>query len=221
MTLPCSVLLVFCSSASFAATNIIDTTYGTGAGSFELGAFSENSGNSGNYMRLPINSTAIIGWTVGGADGIDWITGPSNPAAQGTFGIDLAGIGHFQASSSGSISTTIPTTIGVSYQISFESYIQGPDPVTGRLTAGDLDEIFSSAGISDPSAPTYTPFQYSFTALSTETIITFSTSNSGGFGPVIDNVVVSVPEPQTYLAFSIGLLATSMFRSRRSRPRTS
>lgn len=208
-------VLVACSDSSLAAVNIIDQTYGVGAGSFELGPYSQNSGNSGNYMRLAANSTTMIGWTVGGPDGVDWERGPSNPGYDGIYGVDLAGISHSGASSSGSVTTTIPTAIGVDYTISFLSYILGPDPVTGILTAGTLNAEFSSVGINDPSNPTYTSFQYSFTALSTSTAITFATFNSGGFGPVIDNVIVAIPEPSSGL---IGLSAILGFSLRRRRP---
>lgn len=208
-------LILACGTTSFAATNIIDATYGAGVGSFELGTYSENSGNGGNYMRLGTNSTTIVGWTVGGPDGIDWLSAPSNPAADGAHAIDLAGVGHVMASSSGSISTTIPTTIGLDYVVSFVAYRLGSDPVTGRLTAGNLDQEFLAPSISDPTNPTYSAFQYAFTAQGASTTLTFATTNSGGFGPVIDSVLVeAIPEPATSLAFGLGLIGCALRRRR-------
>ncbi len=206
-----SILALTAVSAS-AAVNLIDSTHGIGAGSFELGAYAQNSGNSFNYMRLSTGSTTITGWTVGGPDGVDWQTAPSNPAFDGAYSVDLAGVSHAGTTSSGSISTTIPTVVGMDYLISFVSYILGPDPVTGRLTVGSLDQTFASVGIDDPSDPTYTPFEYTFTALSSSTVITFATTNSAGFGPVIDNVVI-VPEPSSALLGLVGI-SVLMGRSR-------
>lgn len=214
---PLLAILLSATTTCFAATNIIDATHGAGAGSFELGTYSENSGNGGDYMRLGMNSTTIVGWTVGGPDGIDWLSAPSNPAADGAHAIDLAGVSHVMASSSGSISTTIPTTVGLDYVVSFVAYRLGSDPVTGRLTAGSLDQEILAPSISDPSDPTYTAFQYAFTAQASSTILTFSTTTSGGFGPVIDSVFVEVvPEPTTPMAFGLGLIGCALIR-RRSR----
>jgi hypothetical protein len=205
-------ILLPATTTCIAATNIIDATHGAGAGSFELGTYSENSGN---YMRLGMNSTTIVGWTVGGPDGIDWLSAPSNPAAEGAHAIDLAGVSHAMASSSGSISTTIPTVVGIDYLVSFVAYRLGSDPVTGRLTAGNLDQGFLAPSISDPSNPTYTAFQYAFTAQGSSTTLTFATTTSGGFGPVIDSVVVeAIPEPTTPVGFGLGLVGCALLRRR-------
>ena len=58
-----------------AKANIIDSTYGAGAGSFELGAFVDNG------IRLygtRARDTTITGWTVGGpGNGVDWLIEPA------------------------------------------------------------------------------------------------------------------------------------------------
>lgn len=208
------VTILTIGSAS-AAVNIIDQTYGVGAGSFELGAYSQNSGNASNFMHLANSSTTITGWTVGGPDGIDWMSTPSHSAYDGSHSIDLGGVSHFAASSIGSVTTTIPTAIGLTYDISFVGYIFGSDPVTAFVTAGDLNQEFSPGSTLDTVNPPWTTFQYSFVALSDFTAITFATYNSGGFSPVIDNVVVAIPEPSSALlgfVFGFGLL------TKRSRP---
>jgi hypothetical protein len=206
-------VLFACSDPSLAAVNIIDQTYGVGAGSFELGAYSQNSGNADNYMRLTNGSTTITGWTVGGPDGIDWMSTPSHSGYDGIHSIDLSGASYF--ASIGSVTTIIPTAVGVAYDISFVAYIYGPDPVTGVVTAGNLNQEFSPGSTLDTINPPWTAFQYSFVALSNSTDITFITYNGGGFGPVIDNVVVAIPEPSSALlcvVFGLGLL------TKRSRP---
>lgn len=206
-------LLFACSGSSLAAVNIIDQTHGAGAGSFELGAYSQNSGNSFNYMRLNTNSTTITGWTVGGIDGVDWLTFPSNVAQSGSYSVDLAGPSFVNRQSEGAISTTIPTAIGMEYMISFYAY-GGDEDHIGNVMAGSLNQNFTATVNSNATIPDFDYFEYSFTALSTSTTITFSSVDSWGYGPVIDNVVVAVPEPTSAL---LGLLGLGLLM-RRSRP---
>jgi hypothetical protein len=134
---------------------------------------------------------------------------PSHSAYDGSHSIDLSGV------ISGSVTTTIPTAVGVTYGVSFVAYIFGPDPVTGVVTAGNLNQEFSPGSILDTINPPWTTFQYSFVALSNSTNITFTTYNGGGFGPVIDNVVVAIPEPSSaLLGFVFGFcLLTKRSRS--------
>jgi len=187
--------LIHCTVVS-AAINLIDLAYGAGAGSFELGEYEKNSGNAYDYMRLPSTSTVITGWTVGGVDGIDWCSLPTISSQQGSKSVDLSGISHSGIISQGSISTIIPTAINTEYLISFWAF-GGNEEHTGLLTAGTLSTFFTAEGSSDPSTASYQFFSYSFTATTSETEISFETSDGYGFGPVIDNVSVVIPEPQT------------------------
>ena len=60
----CSLMLP---NAHATTTNIINSTYGTGAGSFELGSFVAVGTGFNSYMAIaPGDSTTITGWTVGG-----------------------------------------------------------------------------------------------------------------------------------------------------------
>src|SRR5437899_2235293 len=100
------------------AGNLIDLTYGVGAGSFELGPFVNGGGGGGgvDFMALAPGSTTITGWTVGGpGDGVDWITGPTYGADTGNFALDL------QHTTASSISTVIPTLNGAVYQLLFRA----------------------------------------------------------------------------------------------------
>jgi hypothetical protein len=202
------ILTITAVSAS-AAVNIIDNTYGVGAGSFELGAYSTNSGNSFNYMRLSSTSSTIAGWTVGGIDGVDWITFPNNAAQSGLFSVDLAGPSFVNRQSVGSISTVIPTLIGFQYLISFYAY-GGDGDYIGNVMAGSLNQNFLAPMNTNATVADYDFFEYSFTALDTSTMITFSSIDSWGYGPVIDNVVV-VPEPS---AAMLGLVGVSLLFKR-------
>jgi hypothetical protein len=189
--------------SSSAAVNIIDSTYGVGAGSFELGAYSTNSGNGFNYMRLATTSATISGWTVGGVDGVDWMTSPNNVAQSGLYSVDLAGLGFVNRMSVGSISTVIPTMIGFQYSLSFYAY-GGDENHIGNVSAGSLNQNFLATMNSNATIADYDFFEYSFTAVDTSTTITFSSVDSWGYGPVIDNVVV-VPEPSAAILSLVGV----------------
>ena len=79
------VLLLFLALPAY--TNIVDSTYGAGAGSFELGNFVNNGFD---YMHLAPGDTTITGWTVGGpGDGVDWITTPGYGADTEICPVDL------------------------------------------------------------------------------------------------------------------------------------
>ncbi|MDD5035847.1 MAG: DUF642 domain-containing protein [Methylococcaceae bacterium] len=202
-----------------ANANLIDATYGVGAGSFELGNF-VNGGADGasfggaDFMGLAVGSTAIIGWTVGGpGDGVDWLTTPRFGALDGVHSVDL---NHTIASS---ISTTIPTITGDVYDLSFgaAAWVSGTSN-TGLVSAGSLlNQNFSTTLSNTLAAQAFDPFVFQFTATGSSTTITFKSTNqlAGGFtyGPVIDNVsvnfvsgpVTSVPEPSSIALILMGL----------------
>ena len=101
--------------------NIIDFTYGVGAGSFELGNFVDGGGipysRGPGYMGIaPGDNATITGWTVGGpGDGVDWLIEPLFQADSGIHAVDL------QHLTNSSIMTTIPTITGNDYYLSFST----------------------------------------------------------------------------------------------------
>lgn len=78
-------MLFLASQTAYA--NIIDDTFGIGAGSFELGNFVNGGQDGGSFggtgwMGLGVGSIVMTGWTVGGpGDGVDWLTTPTFGAA--------------------------------------------------------------------------------------------------------------------------------------------
>ena len=180
--------------------NIIDQTYGIGAGSFELGVYVPSI--EGDFMRLAPGSTTMTGWTVGGpGDGIKWL-GPQ------TFGsVDLT------YRSPSSIFTVIPTVPGYIYDFSFDIF-PAHTGINDLMTyyfgdrgflAGADDQVVRRVGVQ-------------VTASSTETLIEFnayghSTDNQG---PFIDNVSVTferVPEPSTPWVFALGTVGVGLWRA--------
>jgi hypothetical protein len=153
------------------AVNIIDATYGGGAGSFELGSYA-----GGAFQGLAPGSTSMTGWTVGGpGDGVDWLAQPTFNADTGIHSVDMK---HLTNSS---ISTVIPTTIGGVYELTFTSAAVINHDNQGIVSAGNL--------VAQPFAPAFSgafgtqvfhPFTFYFTASGTSTTITFQ--SVGRFG---------------------------------------
>ncbi len=191
-------------AASSTQASIIDETFGVGAGSFELGSF---VATQTDLMRLSSGATTITGWTVGGVGGVDWLDKPSHNAF-GNMSLDLSGLGG-----DGSISTSIPTSIGTEYHISFGAY-GGAFNQGGLLTAGTLNQPFIAPGTSNTTTAVFTNYGFDFTATASTTTITFQSVTSDGFGPIIDNVSV-VPEPSSALLLTCG--AALCLRRRRLR----
>lgn len=191
--------------------NIIDDIYGAGAGSFELGAFIDNSG--GGYMRLSPGSTTITGWTVGGpGGGVDWTIAPAYRADTGVHAVDLRNL------TPSSIATVIPTNSGEVYQLTFGATSGGFPTNTGLITAGSLvNQVFAAVidTNTNPATQTFTPFTFLFTATESATTIQFTAQGGigGRYGPVIDSVSVdlvsappptSVPEPSSMALLLLG-----------------
>jgi len=172
--------------------NIIDATYGIGAGGFELGAFVNGGGNpngagSGYMGLLPGDNTSIQGWTVGGpGDGVDWLLTSAYRADAGLHAVDLQ---HFTASS---VSTVVPTVVGNTYRLSFSAAAVSGRSNTGSVSAGSLvNQAFSAPFSASYTGQTFTPFSFLFSATDTSTIIRFAaTGPNTYYGPVIDSVSV-------------------------------
>ncbi len=183
-----------------ANANLIDDTHGAGAGSFELGTFVNGGGilpfPGPDYMGVATgDGTTITGWTVGGAQGIDWLIEPRFAADTGVHAIDL------QHTTASSIETVIPTLVGETYELSFAAAAIPAHDNIGLVTAGSLDNEqfvvpFSATG--ELSEQTYTIIRFAFTALEASTTVTFRGTDMAGaayqYGPVIDSVSVVVAD---------------------------
>ena len=203
------VFLLFLALPAYA--NIIDSTYGAGAGSFELGVFVNNGSD---YMVLAPGATTITGWTIGGpGDGVDWLTTPTFRADTGIHAVDLQ---HLTGSS---IATVIPTVDGYIYNLTFGAAAWSTYPArTGIVSAGSLvNQPFTAVDSSSPSVQTFTPFAFLFTATGPTTTIQFTgTGPNSTYGPAIDSVsvelAVPVPLPPTVLLLGSGLLGLAGWR---------
>ena len=198
--------------ASVPVANLIDTTYGIGAGSFELGVFTPRGAGSDNFQSLSGSATTMIGWTVGGV-GVDWLSKPNYGASDGAHSVDLG----WYTGGGGSVSINLPTLQGATYALSFEAAAVWPTystyTNTGTVSAGSLTANFAPAFSAEnafASQVFYTQ-NYQFIANSSNTVLTIAAATAGtSYGPVIDDVRVSfvsapVPEPETYALMLAGL----------------
>jgi hypothetical protein len=177
------------------AQNLIDATYGAGAGSFELGVY-EGDPEKG-FMRLPSAATNIVGWVLGNAGGgVDWLSQPQCKASAGVMSVDLVGL----MPGSG-LSTIIPTTPGALYKLSFQTY--GPSQATtGKVTAGTLSQGFDAPSTDAAATAIYKTYSFTFTASESNTTVTFEPTVTYGFGPVIDDVSVEPVAPRMAIRVS-------------------
>lgn len=150
----------------------------------------------------------ITGWT---ASNVDWINTYWTPQ-NGTKSIDL------NATSAGSIAQTFSTVAGQDYLVEF--YLAGnPDggPTVKSLSvsadATSFTDTFSTAGKTRANMG-WVKKSFTFTADDAFATLKFASTNTGAFGPAIDNVTVqAVPEPATFAVISVGLIALKRRRS--------
>ena len=221
-----TVLAAASAGPSNAAANLIDATYGAGAGSFELGAFAPRGLGLSNFQSLVAGSATVTGWTVGGI-GVDWLSSPGYAARDGVHAIDL---GYFD-NGAGSIATSIATVVGAIYSLTVSAAaVSGLPAYTnqGHVSAGSLTGQAFAPAFSAPNDfghQVYTDYAFSFTALGSATAISFSADSPfTGYGPVIDGVSVSlvslpggVPEPASWALMIGGFgLAGAALRRRRA-----
>ncbi|HAI63021.1 MAG: hypothetical protein UU64_C0006G0063 [candidate division WWE3 bacterium GW2011_GWF2_41_45] len=150
-------------------------------GSFETGT------DPGAYTELSSGAGNIDNWTIVSGS-IDYI-GTYWPAFEGSRSIDMSG------TAAGSISQTFTTVIGTTYEVTFDM-AGNPDggPVDKTMTVmatGGLEEDYTfDSTDSTLAAMGWLPKKYTFTATATDTILTFTSTTAGSFGPALDNVKI-------------------------------
>lgn len=174
-------------------------------GSFELGA-----DPGPGPMDLGTGSTAIAGWTVGGA-GLDYVASYWQ-AADGARSLGLSGPGP------SSISQDFATEAGGWYAILFD---MSGDPAGGSTTkqlvvsvdgVPQLTQTYQVTAANSRAAMGWQTYFLEFTAFSTMTTLSFASLAADDFGPALDNVMLfdvgampsPVPEPLTWALMGIG-----------------
>lgn len=158
-------------------------------GSFEAGT------DPGSFAQLSSgDSTTITGWTVS-AGTVDYI-GTYWQAADGARSIDLSGTGP------GAIRQSFATTVGTTYQVTFSmsgNPAGGAGMKTMTVDAGGAPSPFSYE-VSATNPPTLADMKwvtksFSFKATAATTVLTFTSTTSGSFGPAIDKVRLEPATP--------------------------
>jgi choice-of-anchor C domain-containing protein len=163
-------------------------------GSFENGNYVTGNFGSLDFDRLSTvtGSTDMTGWTVTQGD-IDWV-GTYWAASAGTKSVDLDG----SVPTAGAISQTFDTNLNSTYVITFDmsgNPDSGPAIKTMNVSAGGVTTAFTYD--TSVQGPTHTNMQWlnhgvSFVAgASGSATLTFTSTTGSGYGPVIDNVVVT------------------------------
>jgi choice-of-anchor C domain-containing protein len=160
-------------------------------GSFETGSYS-----SAPFDTLSAGSTDLEGWTIDSGS-VDWI-GSYWQAAHGSRSIDLDG------NAAGAISQTLATTIGNAYDVTFAlSGNPFGGPAAKTLTVGASGAASQSytfdIGIAGNSTGDmkWATQVYSFIATSTTTVLGFTSTTPGVFGPALDDISVAETAPPT------------------------
>jgi choice-of-anchor C domain-containing protein len=160
-------------------------------GSFETGTFS-----GAPFDTLNAGSTDLEGWTIDSGS-VDWI-GSYWQAADGARSIDLDG------NAAGAISQTLATTIGNTYDVTFAlSGNPFGGPAAKTLTVGASGAASQSytfdIGIAgnSPVDMKWATETYSFVATGTSTVLAFTSTTPGVFGPALDEISVAETAPPT------------------------
>jgi choice-of-anchor C domain-containing protein len=162
---------------------------GLNNGSFETGTFVDNGSG---FQQLNAGDTSLDGWTVD-AGSVDWI-GTYWPAQDGSMSIDMSG------TDAGAISQTFVTTIGNTYNVSFQLSGNPADLPTVKTlevsaTGGAVGLYSYDVTGNDLANMNWSPETYSFLATSASATLSFVSTTAGAFGPAIDNVVVTEDMP--------------------------
>ena len=172
-------------------------------GSFESLGFAAPTG----FIILPVGSTAVSGWSIGGAAGVDYFK-VATVVSDGLYSIDLVrGPGQ-----GGVISTTATgLSAGALYELTFDiDQILINPGTTITVMAGAASGSFLNA-----TPGVYHTYSLDFVATGPTAPISFAGPATGAIdaGVFVDNVrIAAVPEPATLVLLGFGLAGLGFSR---------
>ncbi len=164
------------------------------------GDFAGTPPNAGYYpVSAGVNASAIPGWTVTSGS-VDWIEGFWGPTPatwpSGALSVDMNGTPVAgQPSTVGVMSQTITTDLNATYVVGFDlsgNIGCGPSTVTVSVGAsGNAPVPYTDTN--SAYADQWTTVGYSFTAISSSTVLTFAADpgNTSNCGAAIGNVTIT------------------------------
>lgn len=162
-------------------------------GSFETGPAVPASPG---FVVLGAGDTSVTGWEVGSGT-VDYINGYW-VASDGVASFDLTG----SSGAAGSVFQTLTTVVGATYTVTFDlsGNPAGPPALklgTVQATGAPSQPLSYDVAVNSNTLGNmkWEPQLYSFMATSSSTILTFTSTTSGYFGPALDNVVVTETVP--------------------------
>ena len=203
-------------------------------GSFDAGTFTGGSFGFPLAQQLLPGSTVLPGWTVAGNELAWFQTGQAGILTQnGSYALDLTGFCDLgtacpSASVFASVTQTLPTVAGATYQLSFYAGTYAFNAIAPSIvaTAGATTQSWALQGAGTPASGTWQLLGFNFLASGTSTSITFGGSgNLAGGAPSylgLDNVSVElvslpIPEPGSWALMLAGFGVVG-FMARRRRP---
>ena len=177
-----------------------------------------------NYQQLGNGSTFITGWTVSTSSGHIVLaqspTGDGQSAADGTYFVDLSGLGS--ESPDGALSQTIHTSAGATYAFSLDLASSNTGTVFASVGGAVLSLTSGSAFV--VGGTSWTPWSGAFTgdALNHSPLLTIGDGTPGSQIDFVDNISIvqtgaaGVPEPATWALMILGFggIGASMRRRR-------
>ncbi len=166
-------------------------------GSFELGT------DPGSFSTHIAGDSSITDWTINSGS-VDYV-GSYWAASSGARSLDLNG------TTTGSVSQVIPTTVGATYQVTFDLSGNPDTSADPSLTSPSLKDVRVDATGAAPQDFTFDTAAmgnthenmmwqgktYSFVATTSSTTVTFTSQIVGAFGPAVDNVAVTQASTST------------------------
>ncbi len=210
------ILLALASTLAFAASAQAVTIVN---GSFESGV---SLGETGQVTLAGGDTTSITGWTVFPA-GVDYVSSSVWAAANGSRSVDLSAL------DAGGIGQRITDLIvGQTYRINFDLSANPNDPALRPkdkrmqvLVSGHTPGMFTYT-LTDANAANNMLYQlehYTFVATGTSMNIAFQSLVRDQYGPVLDNVSISVvPEAATWAMLIAGFGMVGVATRRRRQP---